>query len=351
MGRNVIRALATLDTPHEFEAWIPDRWGWRPDELDGAVTLHAHPTNRWFKMYAENVQTRGAIRSGRVERLLSLGDTGMPSCAVPHLLLVQTPFMAYSRGQRDFPMSRKFRLKIRAKELYFRRCLPTVDLFTVQTRAMQHRLVERWGLEEHRVAVVPSAIEPIDFTPVPSDGAPYLCYLASPSPHKNHACLPAMMEELARRGHDVRCHLTIERTDLPRLVEDAEGRGVADRFEFTGALDVEGAYQLLSNAAVHVMPSKLETFGLPYAEAMAFGCPTVAADRECAREMCGDAALYFPADSGVEAADRVARVLESPEQARKQAEIGRARFAAMQRTWADIAAEYLRLLEEIPPRS
>jgi len=42
-----------------------------------------------------------------------------------------------------------------------------------------------------------------------------------------------------------------------------------------------------------IMPSLVETVGLPMLEAMSIGIPVVAADRSYAHEICGDSALYF----------------------------------------------------------
>src|SRR5262249_33836628 len=42
-----------------------------------------------------------------------------------------------------------------------------------------------------------------------------------------------------------------------------------------------------------VMPSIVETVGLPMLEAMHLGTPVVAADRPYAHDICGDAATYF----------------------------------------------------------
>jgi glycosyltransferase involved in cell wall biosynthesis len=50
---------------------------------------------------------------------------------------------------------------------------------------------------------------------------------------------------------------------------------------------------LYRHAAWFVFPSLYEGFGLPALEAMANGCPVIAADAAAIPEVCGDAALYF----------------------------------------------------------
>jgi glycosyltransferase involved in cell wall biosynthesis len=71
--------------------------------------------------------------------------------------------------------------------------------------------------------------------------------------------------------------------------------------------------ELYRNADVFVFPSYTESFGHPLVEAMATGLPVVAADVPINREMCGDAAVYFPPFDVDACAESIARVAADPD--------------------------------------
>lgn len=81
--------------------------------------------------------------------------------------------------------------------------------------------------------------------------------------------------------------------------------GILDRAE------LRYAYQMTT---LLVLPSLVETVGLPMIEAMSVGTPTAAADRPYAHTVCEDAAVYFDPYSPEDFAAVVKSVLCDPEQ-------------------------------------
>lgn len=69
-------------------------------------------------------------------------------------------------------------------------------------------------------------------------------------------------------------------------------RRIPGQWQFFGPVDSEGLRALYANAFAFIFPSEYEGFGLPILEAMATGCPVVAAKRSSLPEVGGDCALY-----------------------------------------------------------
>jgi len=106
---------------------------------------------------------------------------------------------------------------------------------------------------------------------------------------------------------------------------------------------------LYQQAAVFVLPTVMETFGHPFVEAMASGTPVVCADTEFARELCGDAVLYFPAGDAQALAHALEVVISQPSVAVRMREAGRHR--AKMFSWDREARETLALLKRVGQNS
>jgi glycosyltransferase involved in cell wall biosynthesis len=349
VGRNVFRHLIGDAPEHEFSAWVPDAAEWRCLGDIPNCRVNRVAAGVGSKFWTENVSIRSELSRGDYDALFSLGDTSLPESPVPHLLMVQQAYLAYAPEEWGFEVPRGFRLKLALMEKYFQAGVRSVVRFTVQTNSMRRHLCQRWDIAPAQVEVVPSFVNvELSEDSEESSGAPYICYVASASPHKNFEVLPAMMAELAKSWPQLICRLSVEPGQMPGLVIAARRLGVLGQFEFLGRVDDVGA--LLGGARAFVMPSKLESFGLPYYESMAAGCPVVAADRDFAREACGDAALYADADAPQEFAAQVERLLNDVELADKLTKTGRERIEQQRWSWEKAAGCYLSLLEDLGGR-
>jgi glycosyltransferase involved in cell wall biosynthesis len=235
----------------------------------------------------------------------------------------------------------------------------TCDSETIRAEILTHRM-----LPPDRLAVIPLGVHPT-CTPDPDPAAdvpvdellgprnpdvPELLHVGSNRPRKRidvllrafTALLPAAPKtRLIKTGM-----LTPDQSKLAREL------GIEDRITILPRLDREALASLYRRAAMLLLPSDNEGFGLPVIEALACRTPVLASDLPVLREVGGDAVVYVPAGDvsawTAAAAEMLVERSAHPGlwEARRDAGLGWAsRFSW--RNYADRSAElYRRILGE-----
>ncbi|CAM3195282.1 glycosyltransferase family 4 protein [Corallococcus sp. ZKHCc1 1396] len=152
----------------------------------------------------------------------------------------------------------------------------------------------------------------------------YVAVVGNAKPFKNLAMLgkfaadlPVPLVLLAGKG------AVAHETGLHENVIDLEELPESEMALFYGA------------AAVLLVPSKYEGFGLPALEAMAAGCPVIAADATALPEVVGNAAIRVPPDDTNGWKQATLRVLRDEGLRRELMILGRERAARL--TWSKCA--------------
>ena len=117
-----------------------------------------------------------------------------------------------------------------------------------------------------------------------------------------------------------------------------------DGFKFLGFVPDTELSALYRNAAWFVFPSLYEGFGLPAVEAMANGCPVLAARAASIPEVCGDGARYFEADDPQSLANLLTEVAANPHLRDPLVQAGKMRLATY--NWSENARILLAYLLE-----
>lgn len=120
---------------------------------------------------------------------------------------------------------------------------------------------------------------------------------------------------------------------------------IADVVTFLSTVPNEGMPELYRRAACLVLPSYVETFGLPLVEAMACRVPVITSDIPVAREICGEAACYYRLEDADDLANQLLHVLSVHEVRRTLVDRGSERVQRF--TWRAAAAEMRDLLQEV----
>ena len=281
----------------------------------------------WTQWWDQVALPRALARDG-VSVFLSPYYKGPLVAPCPVVLTIHDLFFIGYAGRRrplyDATMTRVARL-------YARRASAIV----ADSEHSKRAIVARLGIAPAKVTVIPVALG-AEFRPEPLTDAvklrygiasPYILYVGNFMPHKN---LPRLLSAYAALPGTLRAgHALVlaggDRVGRPTLEAMAARLGVADRVLFPGLVHDPDLPALYAGAAVFVLPSLEEGFGLPALEAMACGAPVVASNRGALPEVVGDAALIVDPDAEAEIAHALARVLSDAPLARDLGSRGRAR--------------------------
>lgn len=224
-----------------------------------------------------------------------------------------------------------------------RRVLAAADRIVAVSRATADDLDHLLGVDGARVRVVHNAVDD-DFLhgrpgtlPAGIDGAaPFVLFVGTPEPRKN---LPRLAEAVAR----LRASGRGERL----VVAGGEGwgsvpLGAPDAVVALGRVSDAELRALYAHARCLVLPSLHEGFGLPALEAMAMGCPVVAAQSGALPEVCGDAAVLVDPLSVTSIAEGIRAAMDDGARLR---EAGRRRARAFR--WSRSAARMVEVYCEL----
>ncbi len=284
----------------------PRRGAFLVDGPAWAFTLRRHPVE------VLHLPTWGVPRGLRIPVVATFYDA--------------TPFRFPSPSQRW--RRRRARLAIRS-----------VARATLVHAISHHAASELLGVAkvpEAKVSVVPLGVDAA-FAPGPAPGEPrHALFVGGADPHKNLDLALAVWAHPAAVALPPLVVAGSAATDprLERLVRAGVARGIVHPRDSELVELYRGALALL-------MPSRNEGFGLPALEAMACGCPVIAARAGALPEVCGAAAILLDPDDPGAWRDAVTKLAGSPARRAELAAAGLERARAF--TWERTARGMLEL--------
>jgi len=355
VGRNICAVLPRLAPEVDMLMVVPRGLGYEATGGHPRVRVvsvdAASPARRmWF----DGRELRRVLADFAPDLVWALGNVPVPGVDARQALLLHDPHLLYPARHYALETARN-RLQKAVLRRHLARSLRSLETVFCQTESARRRFRERFSFAG-RVELCPVAISA--FAVASGDPAPPPLLAAHPDRFKllfvtryyAHKNIERLIETYARHRSELRdtlCVLTIEAGQHPRaagVLADIQRRGLADSIMSVGALrpDQLPAHYLACDAVIQ--PSLLESFSSAYLEAMRFGRPILASDLDFAREVCGDAALYFDPWRTESIMEAIVRLRDD---AALRAELrckGSARQSSGAPTWTTIVARALDVL-------
>lgn len=234
---------------------------------------------------------RRASRMG-ANGMLCLSGGGYGNALCPSVLFIQQslPFSREAMARQATLM----RFRMRTLRQVMRLSAKNSARVIVQTQTMKSWISQRLGIQEECISVIePDVTLPPTLMPAPelepmraaaSNTGDVLLYVGGTSSYKNVDILPGAMEQLVRTRPGAILFGTFPRKH--RVLRSPHIHALPP----LPRVALREAYRL---SAALVVPSLVETVGLPMLEAALVGTPVIAADRPYAHEVCGAGALFF----------------------------------------------------------
>jgi len=342
VGRYIVElvgALAQLDTTCRFDLlYRPSRWKQR--------RYFMPPPDRRFR-------TRPLLESFPFDRIGGTDVAHGTDGRLPRRRrgrLVATLHDMFSADSESFAGADFRAKKISRYEDVARRA----DLVIAVSEYCRSRIVAQTNVDPSRIRVIPHGVDARFGREDPRQAAevmaryglgkvPYFLYVGQLSQRKN---LGRMLEAFSRMRDDVVLVLAGPASVGYEEIQTAHQRlGLGSRARFLGPVPDADLPALYQGAAVHLLVSLDEGFGLPVLEAFVAGTPVIASNRGALPEVAGDAArLVDPMDvNGI--TDAMELLLDDNELAESLRERGRVRAESF--TWREAAERTMDIYREV----
>lgn len=358
VGSNLLQALSRINRNHKFHFLVPETGEYKALADDQrTVSYYRRFLGDVGRFFYDLFVLRGAVKNFSPDFLLGLGNFGLTKPPCPQALMIHNSYLFY-----DYGKVRKFDLltwiKVKFQKLYLRSQLPRTHLVFCQTETIQNRLRDRFDYCGETV-ITPNVAP--EFTKFDSfnrktpqllkhcDDKFKLFYLTRYYPHKGIESLVEMMDEYRDELSDFVLIITVEEgqhKNAKRLLEKINQANLEDRILNAGYLEQSQLPSFYESCDALIMPTRLESFSVTYLEAMYFGLPILTSDLDFAKEICGDAAVYFNPWSVESIKDVVLEVKNNPSLRAELMERGKKRLSKrFNVTWDDIAEKMLAAIE------
>lgn len=161
------------------------------------------------------------------------------------------------------------------------------------SRDARKRCASVLALPSSKTSVVKHGVDPLVFQRAPlQDREPIVLCIASEERRKNHEVLVKALRE----DKNIRLRFVGFSSKATKRILELERVAGGRNFEIAPPLDELEIAEEIKQAAMLVLPSHGEGFGIPVIEAMAVGTPLILSDIPVLREVAGRSAQYIDPD-------------------------------------------------------
>lgn len=239
------------------------------------------------------------IKEHCIDVIFNFGDIVVP-VKTPQLYLFDWPYAVYPESIVWERMNFSQTVVKRIKLSFFKSNIKYATHVIAQTNTMKNRLQKYYGLKNVDIIPLPVVHQAMSKIGTKDFKLPYqkhkFLYLTHYYPHKNLEILIPLATHIKKKSINCVFVITVdpgESIDGDRLLSQIRNEQLENIIINLGSVPLNEIGNLYEQVDTLFMPTLLETFGMPYVEAMHNGKPILTSDIDFAHDICQNAALYF----------------------------------------------------------
>lgn len=345
---------ASRHDPNDYFVITPDEEIYRPwnNQRVRILSIPRIYRESYFLPFFYVYLLNRIVKANRIDAVFNFGDIVLPVNA-PQVYFFDWSYAVYPDSVAWTRMNRVSYLQRRLKYHIIRFALKYATLTIAQTPTMAERLKTLYGLE--RVVTVPTPVTlasthqnaPRDFG-LPTSRILLLC-LANYAPHKNLEILTPLARLLRERDLDFTIVTTLDpdRSKAARkLLAAIEQEHLADYLINVGYVDPAYVPALFDQCHALLLPTLLESYGLPFVEAMFYERTIITSDFDFTRDVCREAAFYFDPLDVKSIADAISQAFADEARRQKKIALGK-KLVSEINDWQGAFRQYQDCLQQV----
>lgn len=360
VARNLIAAFGRVAPQHQYFFTIPDGLGFeeccqQAPKQQILVYRHGSMLKRWFW---ETYRLPQMVKEVQPDVIINLANRGILHLPAPQSTLIHDPHLFYGFHQFG-KITLLARFKFWYHQQHLRKSLRHTQLVFCQTETAMKRIKHKYG-GYLKVEICPNSVSVFvrgarEIASLPQRLTRHIddfrvFFLTRYYSHKNIEILIRLFLEHREKLQDVVVITTLRPDQHPnakRFLSQVAQLGLQNRIVNVGPLQQDELDAYYSNCNALFLPTLLESFSGTYFESMHFGCPILTSNLDFAREICGDAALYFDPLNPSSIADAIVQLKSNPALQEDLIRRGKHRLGQKSQTWDEIAMNVIKGLEDI----
>lgn len=298
-GGGAQRALNFLQELQEkekinFEIWVlktKNYFSFIDKKFDKIID---NPKNYLLRSLYEYFYLKFKLNKENFDVVFTFTGSGLPKSSAVSIIGVNYPIICYSESKYWDYLALSKRIIQKIKNYFRIKRIGNADIIFLQTKIMKERISGLYPDKNIKYHIIPPSPS-LFVNKVKRNGEPNFLLLSSNDPHKNLWRLYEVALVLRDLNFKAKFYISVNREEYIESLKKGNkiDKTILDEyFKFLGRIESDEIQGVYNQCSYMLQLSDLESFSNNYMEAWKAEIPLIVSDRDFARHICKNSAMY-----------------------------------------------------------